>query len=74
MDTCDSTWHQYFFPDGDVAWFSLHGHYGTDPGTYIYRVANERGSAIWTKIWARDGKPWTCDACGTALSAEEGGL
>lgn len=70
--TCDATWHQLFLPDSDVAWFSLLGHYGDNPGTYIYRVANDRESGIWTKIWAYDGKAWTCDVCGTTLSVEEG--
>jgi hypothetical protein len=69
MDTCDSTWHQYFFPDGAIAWFKLLGRMGDLQGTYVYGVANERGSATWTKIWAFDGKAWTCDACGTTLAA-----
>jgi hypothetical protein len=68
--TCDATWHQHFLPDGDVVWFKLLDRFGDLQGTYLYAVANERGSAIWTKIWARNGVAWTCHACGTTLSKE----
>jgi hypothetical protein len=70
--TCDATWHQLSHR-GDVMWFRLLDRLGDPQGTYLYAVANERGSEVWTKIWVRDGKPWTCDACGATLSKERRG-
>ncbi len=71
--TCDATWHQHFLRNGDVVWFKLLDRLGGANGTYLYAVANERGSATWTKIWAFDGVAWTCDACGVTLAKERRG-
>ena len=71
MATCDSTWHQSVDTDGDVMWFSLAGRLGDEQGTYIYWYGDEPDESACSKIWVRDGKPWTCSVCGTVLSAEK---
>jgi hypothetical protein len=73
MDTCDSTWHQYFRANGDITWFKLLDRLGDPQGTYLYAVADERGSDVWTKIWAFNGVAWTRHACGVTLSRERRG-
>jgi hypothetical protein len=59
-----------FMPDGDVMWFKLFDRLRNAQGTYLYAVANERGCAIWTKLWVNSGIALTCDACGVTLSRE----
>lgn len=72
MTPCGPTWHQLAMSDGELIWFRLGVRMNDEFGTYIYRMGPEPDDAQCRTIWCYGdrGVPWTCAACGQAISAE----
>ena len=72
MTPCGHGWHQLLQRDGGAAWFRVGVRLNDQYGTYIYRMGPEPDDATCRTIWCYGdrGVPWTCSACGSAVSAE----
>ena len=72
MTPCGPTWHQRAASDGGTIWFRLATRMNDEHGTYIYRMGPAPDDDACRTIWCYGDKgvPWTCSACGDAVSTE----
>ena len=70
MFTCHNGWH-VVDRAGDAPYVRVAVRLRDEHGTYVYRVGSAPDNAICGTIWcyADKGVPWTCSACGEAISA-----